>query len=213
MLFYRKSDGNPAYIGLAKYETERTFTLPYGISEMRIYVQSDVGGRGELWAEDVYLKFGSNITYKPYEPVMKPAILYPKKNLIPPFTDSSWSIVGESTTSVLSETKLQTATVSGINSVIVPVKGNTQYTFSAINNDAGIYFIDAYRGDVNLLRHTQPAGNTDSSITFTTPATANAVKIILRGPGSASKSALWEKLQLESGSKTAFEAYQLSMKQ
>ncbi|AGY48251.1 hypothetical protein Pony_10 [Bacillus phage Pony] len=82
MFYYKKSDGSPTYIGVSKVTDNgaRAMTIPYGSTEHRIYVQSDAGGRGELWCENVYVKFGTEKGIKPYNPTNKKALMYISKN-------------------------------------------------------------------------------------------------------------------------------------
>ncbi|AIW03695.1 hypothetical protein CPT_Pookie10 [Bacillus phage Pookie] len=82
MFFYKKSDGTPVYIGVSKVTDNgaRAMNIPLGSTEHRLYVQSDTGGRGELWCENVYVKFGTDKGYKPYNPTNKKALVYPRKN-------------------------------------------------------------------------------------------------------------------------------------
>jgi hypothetical protein len=89
MLYYRRADGTPLYVGVSKVTDNgaRAMTIPAGSTEHRLYVQSDTGGRGELWCENVYIKFGTEKGYKPYNPINKPAVLYPQKNLLPKMSE------------------------------------------------------------------------------------------------------------------------------
>jgi hypothetical protein len=169
------------------------------------------GSAGVLVFENMQLEEGTVAT--PFEPLKlgnkKAEASYVQGNMIKPFTDLDWSFVNEPNTLVLDSYKFQTATVAGINAIIVPVVGSTQYTFSVKNPDSAIYFIDSFRDSTNLQRHTQPAGNTDNGLTFTTHANANFVKIILRGSTSSVKICTWEEPQLEEGTRTPFKPYKL----
>jgi hypothetical protein len=137
MLFYRKSDGVATYIGVTKPATSRTVVIPAGASELRVYIQSDSGGRGELWCEDVFLNFGTDSEYKSYEPAPKPAKLYPERNLIPDFNDEGWfqdSTTAGGTLTVDSTnpyraTLVTTASAQG-RLLWIPVESGKTYTFS-----------------------------------------------------------------------------------
>lgn len=160
---------------------------------------------GEYW---IQIEEGTVATpYEEYRLDHKPAILYPLENLIKPFT--AWSLVDEPTTHIISDYKMQTSTVAGINSINVPVKNATQYTFSVLNPGSAIYFIDSYDANgANLTRHTDPAGNRNELLTFTTHSKASYVRIIFRNSGATGKFDTWEnpKLQL-GGIKTPFVPY------
>jgi hypothetical protein len=162
---------------------------------------------GEYW---IQVEEGAVATaYEPFTKSNKPAKIYPVKNLIKPFRNSDWSLLASPITDVIGDYEMQTSTVSGINAINIPVKPSTQYTFSALNPGASIYFIDSYNSNnVSVQRHTQPAGDRTELLTFTTHASASYVRIILRNSGSTSKKDTWKNPQLELGGvKTPFEPY------
>jgi hypothetical protein len=162
---------------------------------------------GEYW---IQIEEGETATpYEAYRLDHKPAVLYPLDNLIKPFTSGAWSLLDETITKVLGDYKMQTSAVSGINAINVPVKNATQYTFSVLNPGSAIYFIDSYDANgANLSRHTDPAGNRNELLTFTTHSKASYVRIILRNSGSTGKMDTWENPKLQLGSmKTPFAPY------
>jgi hypothetical protein len=208
-----KADGSKIFItNVTAIYMQHTWTP--ASDTVKIEVDCTVKSLGPCVFEGIQLEPISATPFEPYELIMKPAILYPKKNLIPPFTDPRWTLLAPPTTVIISDYEVETSAVSGSNAVNIPVKPSTQYTFSAINEGASIYFIDSYNSsDVSTQRHTQPAGNTNDMLTFTTHSSAVYVRIIFRNSGSASKRDRWKNMMLVEGTDKNFEPYQLAMKQ
>lgn len=213
MLFYRKSDGTATYVGVTKPDISRTVTIPAGASELRVYVQSDSGGRGELWSEDLFLNLGTDSEYKGYEPSLKPAKLYPKKNLIPDFNDAGWfqdtntaggTLTVDSTNPYIADL---VTTVSAQGRLLwIPVENGQTYTFS-FEKFQGLMRI--YKDRVTFHDNpkclTQPT--TPAPFTFTVDDTYRGyvtLRLTLGGAGTVHL----ENLQLEKGSKTNFEPMQ-----
>ncbi len=71
IFFYKKQDGTGSYIGLGKNEPFRTLDVPVGANELRFYVQNDTGKRGEFWSDKLFINYGDDSTYTPYEPMHK----------------------------------------------------------------------------------------------------------------------------------------------
>jgi hypothetical protein len=220
MFFYKKADGTATYIGVSKVTDNgaRNITVPIGASECRLYVQSDTGGRGELWVEDVFVKFGSDKTYKAYNPVLKPATLLPKKNLIPDFYDSRWfddATVASPTVSIYSDNpygmRMDIPVSASGRLIWIPVEKGKTYTFS-FGKATGLYRI--YRRKVNnhdasMCLIQDPNAGKPSTFTFTVDDTYNGF-VTLRLTYGAATSLWYENLQLEEGTATAFEKLMLT---
>jgi hypothetical protein len=220
MFFYKKADGTATYIGVSKVTDNgaRNITVPIGASECRLYVQSDTGGRGELWVEDAFVKFGSDKTYKAYNPVLKPATLLPKKNLIPDFYDSRWfddATVASPTVSIYSDNpygmRMDVPVSASGRLIWIPVESGKTYTFS-FGKATGLYRI--YRRKVNnhdasMCLTQDPNAGKPSTFSFTVDDTYNGF-ITIRLTYGAATSLWYENLQLEEGTATAFEKLMLT---
>lgn len=218
MFFYKRADGTPIYIGVSKVTDNgaRTMVIPLGASELRLYVQSDAGGRGELWCEDVFVKISDDKTYKAYSPNLKPAKLLPKKNLIPDFYDSGWfddATVSSPTVSIYSDNpygmRMDIPFSASGRLIWIPVQSGKTYTFS-FGKCTGLYRL--YRRKVNnhdvnmvIVQDSVPKNN----YSFTVDDTYNGF-ITLRLTYGAATSLWYENLQLEEGSATAFEKLSLT---
>lgn len=171
------------------------------------------GDVGEVNIYDLQLEKGTATPFKPYRGKNKPSAKVPKGNLIPPFTNAAWSLMAPPITEIVNGYEMFTSSLATNNTISIPVKPNTTYTFSVDNPNKGIYFIDSYKDTANLTRHTKPEGNTDGLITLTTHASANILRFIFRGNGTSGVNCTWKNPQLEEGGvKTPFKKQKLGAK-
>ncbi|AKQ07431.1 tail protein [Bacillus phage Pavlov] len=221
MFYYKKSDGTPTYIGVSKVTDNgaRAMNIPYGSTEHRIYVQSDAGGRGELWCENVYVKFGTEKGIKPYNPTNKKAVLYPQKNL---FTFEGCKITsgGGSSFTVISPNEVIVSSVlnafTAIETVKMTVKPNTQYTISyEVEHITGIDppRVSPRKGsDRSGITLTDGAGS--KTMTFNTGSETEIYFLLYANLAdvSAPQSNRYKRVQVEEGTQTPFEPYRLGNK-
>ncbi|AJK28077.1 tail protein [Bacillus phage Palmer] len=208
MFYYKRADGTPTYIGVSKVTDNgaRAMTIPYGTTEHRIYVQSDAGGRGELWCENVYVKFGTEKGIKPYNPTNKKAAMYPKKNLIKGF--SSYIPNGVFIQQMYEEYRVQAKSTNPTTSNgywLVDVKPFTDYTFSLdrpSNMDIGVFNADATKTIVNY--------KLGGDVQFNSGANSQ-VRCYVRGSVPNDVYELGKPMLKEGGS-DIFEPYQLTSK-
>ncbi|MEJ9151067.1 hypothetical protein [Bacillus smithii] len=106
--------------------------------------------------------------------VQNPYAIAEGENLLPPFTDSAWTLHANATVTSPYELTLNATAGSQISSVDIPCKPNTQYTISVITNSDrfGIFPVDASGVEGSSL------GNAiGTSLTFMTPSTAVKIRV------------------------------------
>lgn len=106
--------------------------------------------------------------------VQNPYVIAEGENLLPPFTDSAWTIHANAVVREPYKLELNATAGSQISSVDIPCKPNTQYTISVITNSDrfGIFPVDASGVEGSSL------GNAiGTSLTFMTPSTAVKIRV------------------------------------
>jgi hypothetical protein len=214
MFYYKRADGTPIYIGVSKVTDNgaRAMTIPAGSTEHRLYVQSDTGGRGELWCENVYVKFGTEKGYKPYHPTNPPSVKYPKKNLLPKMQEWTYTNAADKV-SFISDYKLSmNGDTAGLyyNQHTFVEKGKS-YTVSAgyLTSNARVAIREVKANGSKVFVSNLIPGQ--MSYTFT-PA-SDTLKIEVDCTTNGTGTMIFENVQLEEGSvATTFEPYRLTNK-
>jgi hypothetical protein len=165
-----------------------------------------------VWKDGLQLEEGSQTPFEPYELVMKPAILYPKKNLVKSSENSNqWLSLGAVGVVSYSGYKLVLNSPSNFfgRSIRVPAKPNTTYTVSAVHDGK----ISVNYRDANLVGvGSAPANYFAQSRQFTTPSTCASIELYLE-ISAVNTTTTFDNIQIEEGSvATPFEPYELGMK-
>jgi hypothetical protein len=133
ILFYylNTANGQQSYIGLASYENKRTLSVPATAAQCRFYVQNNVGVRGNHWARNLFVNYGTDETFEVYKDVNPPAVLVPQKNLLKGFKDITLNNFELVTLSNDYKATYKAVSPTTSNSYwLFEPKINTDYTFS-----------------------------------------------------------------------------------
>jgi hypothetical protein len=184
-----------------------TFTTPMNIKTVLVLIArgDDTGiNVSEVSKASPMLAQGEWDRNLPYEEVMKPAILYPKKNLIQPY--AQWKTASPN----IKETDnnyyfvLNAPTLYYGQPLTLPVKALTKYSLSA--EGSGRLSMIYYDAANNQLGRKTATG---TSVTDTTPVGTAKMQCYFEIV-SLNTDAVFKNVQLEEGDPTPFEPYELT---
>lgn len=195
-----------------------TGSLKTGLNEefLRFGHQSSTNFSGESIATEFQLEEGTLLTeFEPYAVQMneKPKVKVPKKNILPPFTDSRWSI--HSNAKIISpyELELNATTNSQSNDIVIDCLPSQVYTIQAtFNGRFGVWARDINGNTVGtLVSYLDDGTEKTISDSFTTPSNTRTLFVGLHNQSDITntKKLSYVMLSKSSSSSTPFEPFEL----